>query len=198
MGYKIEPKYIPENGSKLNLGSGVDIRPGFTNLDRVSYEIVKKECEIPENSEFISWNWEKNRTGNGHILPFSDDTFDYILARDVLEHIPHRICDIDGEFFFEFVNDMIRISKRGAIWEIISPCRPECLGASSHTRLIDETTFIPWFETKSRNIKSGEIREFNGSCLFTVAHENHRQWDWHDPLRFGRAIVKRLKFRVIK
>lgn len=189
MGYKIEPKFIPELSECLNLGSGVDLRKGFVNLDKADIEYI-------ENIEFIQWDFEYDRNF-GFLLPFPHSAFDYILARDVLEHVPHRVPGDRGEFFFQLVDDMLRISKHGAIWEIISPCRPDSMGAPGHTRLIDESTFAPWTAANG-GCGSGEIKMVSPHRLICVAHENHRQWDIHDTGRFGRAIVKRLAFRVDK
>ena len=188
MGYKIEPKYIPELSECLNLGSGVDLRKGFVNLDKTDID--------PHGHDFVEWDFERDRQF-GFPLPFPHSAFDYILARDVMEHVPHRVAGEPGEFFFRLVDDMLRISKHGALWEIISPCRPDSMGAAGHTRIIDESTFAPWTAAADGH-GSGEIKELSPHRLICVAHENHRQWDIHDPGRFGRAIVKRLAFHVDK
>jgi hypothetical protein len=182
--YKIEPKYIPNDGVKLNIGCGRDIRKGFINLDHIDNPGVD-----------VVHDWEYDRKG-GLIFPFLDNTFSFILARDVMEHVPHRVPDLKGEFFFHFINDLIRISQDGARWEVISPHRPEALGAAGHTRLIDRSTFIPWME-EVRGRGSAE-RGVGGCRLHCLACENHRQWDFGDPLRYGRSIVKRIYFEVQK
>lgn len=197
MGYKLEPMYVP-NGEweRLNLGSGSDLRDGFTNLDRAAEGVMTALGRFPDGADYVQWDWEHDRAELGYVLPFKNDTFDYILARDVMEHIPHRVTDLSGEFFHHLVSDMIRITKSGGIWEVISPCRPESLGAAGHTRLIDESTFIPWME-KAIDRTSGDSLT-TAKVLVTLRHENTRQWDPRDYLRFGRALVKRVVFRVDK
>lgn len=198
MGYKVEPGYIPSGKleRRLNLGSGSNIRKGFINLDRAPAGIIAEVPKFPNETDYIEWDWELNRTDEGYVLPFKNDAFDYILARDVMEHIPHRVTDKSGEFFHRIVDDMIRITKSGGKWEIISPHRPEILGAAGHTRLIDESTFMPWVE-KSIGMDSGDMLTTPKS-LTCVVHKNSRQWDARDYLRFGRSIVKILVFRVDK
>ena len=142
------------------------------------------------------WNFETDRWDGGGVLPFEDDTFDYVLARDVLEHVPHRVPDKVGEFFFYVVNDLIKASRDGATWEVISPHRPDCLGAPGHTRLIDLSTFRPWLVGNAQG--SLEATLLPVGRLRPLSCENRRQWDPRDPTRFGRSIMKRIHFEVVK
>lgn len=193
--YKIEPGYITEKGPRLNIGSGHDVRAGFMNVDRFPPR------DVPEGADYIMWNWEEdfwdvddeNHPLFGKLLPFPDDTFHYVLARDVMEHIPHRCWGWDGEFFYHFVNDVIRVMKVGGILEVISPCRPSCLGAAGHTRIIDETTFNAWL-VNGRSHFSMDFNDVAEGHLRCVVHQNRRIWSVHDLTRFGRAIMKRLVF----
>ena len=191
--YKIDPTHIPADGTRLNLGSGIDLREGFINLDQWEIDNVGQHG-------YIQWDLEADRIdlGNGHnsILPFYNGTFDYILARDVLEHIPHRVKDLQGEFFVHLVNDIIRVSKPMAILEIMSPCRPDCLGASEHCRMITRETFRPWRRSRLTS-KSLDVWALAKGSLVTVVNDNHRQWDPRDWTRLGRAVAKHLVFKVI-
>jgi SAM-dependent methyltransferase len=59
-----------EAPAKLNLGSGTDIRQGYVNLDVAALpgvDVVHDLANLP--------------------LPFDDDVFSEILAKDILEHI---------------------------------------------------------------------------------------------------------------
>lgn len=58
--------------SKLNLGCGTDIRPGFVNLDSADLpgvDVVHDLRELP--------------------LPFADGEFDEVVCQDVLEHLEY-------------------------------------------------------------------------------------------------------------
>ena len=70
----------------LNIGCGNDLRLGFLNVDKNKPYDKKVDLELPE-------------------YPFKKNTFDYILADNVLEHVHnivgcieelHRICKPDG------------------------------------------------------------------------------------------------------
>ncbi len=56
------------NAVKLNLGCGLDVREGWVNVDKYPWPGV------------VVVDVERH-------LPFSDETFDYILASHVLEHV---------------------------------------------------------------------------------------------------------------
>jgi len=73
---------------RLNLGCGKDIREGWINLDLAplpGVNVVHDLTSLP--------------------LPFEDERFNYILAKDVLEHVDyipllkelHRVLRVDGE-----------------------------------------------------------------------------------------------------
>lgn len=82
---------------KLNIGCGFDIKEGFINMDiskEVNPNIVHDLNNIP--------------------YPFKDNTFDYILAKDVLEHVPK----INLIFIIE---ELYRISKDKCLWNITVP-----------------------------------------------------------------------------
>jgi SAM-dependent methyltransferase len=79
---------------KLNLGCGNDIRPGWVNLDISpldGIDIVHDISQLP--------------------LPFEDETFDYILCQDILEHVE----------YIPILKDLHRILKKGGIVKIRVP-----------------------------------------------------------------------------
>ncbi|WP_281238414.1 class I SAM-dependent methyltransferase [Flavobacterium praedii] len=73
--------------NKLNIGCGNDIKEGFVNLDITQLPGVDVVCDI-ENS----------------LLPFENETFEYIMCIDVLEHVDypkvlkeiHRVLKPEG------------------------------------------------------------------------------------------------------
>lgn len=79
---------------KLNLGCGNDIRDGWVNLDISpikGVDVVHDVKQLP--------------------LPFEDNSFDYILCQDVLEHIE----------YIPLLKDLHRILKKDAVLEIRVP-----------------------------------------------------------------------------
>jgi predicted SAM-dependent methyltransferase len=84
----------PVNMNKLNIGCGDDVKKGWVNLDIVDYgDNIKQDLD--------SYPW-----------PFSDNTFDYILASHILEHLKD---------FNSVINELWRISKPNATIEVRVP-----------------------------------------------------------------------------
>lgn len=81
--------------NKLNFGCGTNILKGFVNVD------VQKAPQIDK-----SFNFEK------FPYPLEDNTFDYIIADNVLEHLSH----LD-----KVVEELWRISKPNAKIRVIVP-----------------------------------------------------------------------------
>lgn len=79
---------------KLNLGCGTDIRIGWINLDIADLEGVDVVHDINELP-----------------LPFQDNSIDYILAQDILEHLEYA----------KLLKDLHRIMKPNAVIEIRVP-----------------------------------------------------------------------------
>lgn len=85
----------------LNLGCGDDLRKGFINVDKffgraqetVGHQI--KGCDLSESP------W-----------PFEDSTIDFILARDIIEHLPDKIATM---------NELWRVLKPGGCVHIEVP-----------------------------------------------------------------------------
>jgi SAM-dependent methyltransferase len=73
--------------NKLNIGCGNDIRADYVNLDIAKLPGVDVVCDIDTNP-----------------LPFDNNTFEYIVCNDVLEHVEvakvlkeiHRVIKEDG------------------------------------------------------------------------------------------------------
>ena len=80
--------------TKLNLGCGLDIRPGWINLDRAALpgvDVVHDLDKLP--------------------LPFADGTMEYVLAKDVLEHVDYILL----------MRDLHRILRDGGTLQISVP-----------------------------------------------------------------------------
>jgi len=124
---------------KLNLGSGLDYKPGFINLD--SDKNLK--ADIYHNINKFPW-------------PFPDNTFSEIHCFHILEHVDNLI---------ETMQEIKRISKKGAIIKIKVPLFPSIHSVSdpTHKRYFTYITFnyftdksfynIPRFNIKTRKIK---------------------------------------------
>lgn len=79
---------------KLNLGCGNDIRKNWINLDI----IAKKGINIIHDLNKLP-------------LPFTNNSFDYILCKNILEHIN----------YFPLMNELYRILKKNGILKIKIP-----------------------------------------------------------------------------
>ncbi|MFM5901623.1 MAG: class I SAM-dependent methyltransferase [Dolichospermum sp.] len=114
---------------KMNLGCGQDIRPsqdGWFNVDSIV------DPEIHKTDIFdIPWDLNSN-------------SFDYILARHVLEHVPHNIDKYNYEknFMQLFMEEIWRVMKPGSILDIEVPGGLSSIArAINHKRIITPKTF---------------------------------------------------------
>ncbi len=83
------------------------------------------------------------------VLPFDSNSFDYVTAFDVLEHI-QRISTVDGEARFPFVrlmNEIFRVLKPGGVFFNIQPCFPskEAFQDPTHVNIMTEDTLSLYF-----------------------------------------------------
>jgi SAM-dependent methyltransferase len=83
------------------------------------------------------------------VLPFDGDSFDFVTAFDVLEHV-QRVSMIDGETKFPFIglmNEIFRVLKPGGVFFNIQPCFPgkEAFQDPTHVNIMTEDTLSLYF-----------------------------------------------------
>jgi predicted SAM-dependent methyltransferase len=116
---------------KANLGCGTLIfndENGWTNVDQFS----------PEGMDVLAWDMTEIPG------PFEDDTFDYLLMSNILEHMPHNLDRYRGEFWNHLENELLRITRPGGVWEIHGPDPRNAtveLQRGGHARLVGPVTF---------------------------------------------------------
>ena len=98
---------------QLHLGCGNDYREGYINVD-----MGDCKCDVKHDFSVVPW-------------PFEDDSFDSILAINVLEHLPKNN-------FAGYIREMRRVSKDGALWDINVP------EAGSNNFWTDPTHTMPY------------------------------------------------------
>jgi SAM-dependent methyltransferase len=111
---------------RLNLGSGTDIREGWINLDRSALPGVDVVHDIEQLP-----------------LPFSSDSFDYVLCQDVLEHVD----------YIPLLRDIRRILKAGGILHIRVPhfTSSYAYGDPTHKRFFSSDTFYFFVAENNRS-----------------------------------------------
>lgn len=93
---------------KLNLACGQDIRPIEKNWVNVDMEAGNNVLKM----DIFKLTW-----------PFESGSFHYILARHIMEHVPHNIPEYGYKtnFLQLFMEEIWRVMKVGAILEIEVP-----------------------------------------------------------------------------
>jgi hypothetical protein len=84
---------------KLNMGCGFTKLDGFINAD--CSDICDPDIKVDFNK--LPWPWE-------------DDSFQHIVAKDVLEHLGN-----ESTSFTDIIKEMYRVSENGSVWEIQVP-----------------------------------------------------------------------------
>jgi SAM-dependent methyltransferase len=86
-------------------------------------------------------------------IPFPDAQFDYVTARDFIEHVPRIIYAPGRRFpFIELMNEIWRVLKPGAIFLSRTPVYPfsPSFRDPTHVNIISVETFPLYFDNKNR------------------------------------------------
>lgn len=124
---------------KLNLGSGLKRYEGYLNVD-----------SDPEVKPDYILNIEEAK------FPWPDDSVDEIIAHHILEHI--------GETFLEFMKELYRVCKSGAIIDIEVPHHrhENFYGDPTHKRFIT----VELLRKFSKKYNNWHIETYNSSRGF--------------------------------
>ncbi len=114
----------------LNVGCGRDIRPaaeGWVNMDIAALPGV----DVVHDAFQFPW-------------PFPDASFDRILCKHILEHVPHDVGVRpyrDG--FLVFIEECHRLLRPGGLLEIVTPhpSSPNTIADPTHTRIVHVQNF---------------------------------------------------------
>lgn len=171
----------------LNLGCGNVVFEGFDNIDKHPGPGITV-LDI---------------TGNMWHLGF-ENMYNYIFMSNILEHIP------PGQPFWNLIDDLVKISKNNAIWEIHGPDPRDVvttLQNVGHTRLVGPQTFRPLCGDHQGRALS-LTRRTDSFRLERLDYTTFRRFkigkitDWHFRrylgLNVGKPATIRLVYRVIK
>lgn len=125
-------------GSALDIGSGPEPKNPFKAKAVYGADLRENKSKGVVYADFT--------TG---CLPFENETFDYITAYDVLEHI-QRVSVVGTETTFPFIhimNEIFRILKPDGIFFNIQPCYPdkEVFQDPTHVNIMTEDTLYQYF-----------------------------------------------------
>lgn len=131
---------------KLNLGCGKKYLKNFTNLDYLPN--IKKD--ISHNLNTIPY-------------PFNDNSFDYIIADNVLEHLDDTV---------KVMEELHRIASNNATIEIVVPyfASYAAFNDPTHIRFFTYTTFDYFLENNPYNFYSkARFQILEKKLIFTSA-----------------------------
>lgn len=99
-----------EKSVKINLGCGIELQKGFINVDLYDINELKKKEGVFKNVKIAG----KYVQADVRKLPFPDEYADYILASEILEHIPLK--DLNNT-----LREWVRVLKKGGRMVITCP-----------------------------------------------------------------------------
>jgi predicted SAM-dependent methyltransferase len=99
-----------EKALRLNLGAGIDLQPGFTNIDLYELKDLKAKKGVLNKAKVRG----KYLKADVRKLPFEDESVDYIMASEILEHIPLK--DLN-----DTLREWVRVLKKGGKMIITVP-----------------------------------------------------------------------------
>ena len=139
---------------KLHLGCGNDYKEGWVNVDFINE--VKADVYHDLNK---------------FPYPFIDDSVDYLLMDNVLEHLPETI---------KVMEEIHRISKPGATIEIIVPLAPTMFA-------FRDPTHVKFFTYRSMDYFTEEDGlNFYSKARFKI---KERKIIFHHKIRFLNGII---------
>jgi SAM-dependent methyltransferase len=103
-------------------------------------------------------------------IPFEDNTFDFITAFDIIEHIPKVIYAPNRRFpFIELMNEVWRSLKPNGYFLSHTPVYPysAIFGDPTHVSVVTHETFTGYFDDVSRN---AQMYGFNGYFKVVSQH----------------------------
>ena len=111
---KLSPSYLRNKEKILEIGPGFEPHIKFVKLKFNEYYCLEINTS-EELREYYKNNFSDIIFDNydGKKLNFPDNTFDRIIISHTLEHIPD---------FENFINEMLRVLKKGSFISIASPC----------------------------------------------------------------------------
>jgi SAM-dependent methyltransferase len=103
-------------------------------------------------------------------IPFENDTFDYVTAYDLIEHIPRVIYVPHRRLpFIELMNEIYRVLKIGGFFFSHTPAFPQAAAFvdPTHVNFISEGTFPLYFGDGASNPPWGGLYGFKGAFAVT-------------------------------
>jgi SAM-dependent methyltransferase len=109
-------------GFKLNLGCGHTKLPGFVNIDKMD-----------ENGPDLIF--DLNMNGVRRILPYADNTVDFVFGSHIIEHIRN---------IFDLFRELYRVCKPGSKLMFITPyaTSDDAFESLDHCRLLNENSWM--------------------------------------------------------
>lgn len=125
------------NASSLDLGCGANLYNPF-GAHQISGVDVRDDLER---------NVRKADLATGPI-PFGDNQFDFVTARDFVEHVPRLLYLPERRLpFVELMNEVHRVLKPGGMFLSVTPVYPfgPAFQDPTHVNVITDATFPEYF-----------------------------------------------------